>query len=209
MMLDDFISVFKQVVNEFRILNEHFDSKTNSKTSSYDTIFSNWLRDMNKRYHELLLSMHWSTSQPLITKNEILFDVRYKDEYFVEVKYKFDHAYVSQFVTNVKDYLVIFVDLVRKLWAYNRQQDFKQHPRTEEYDKIIPAWKKDVYETLTNTALDFHWGNKQTLISTNPLFFSVMFKDECLMEMKVNLMEEEIIERKLTFNDKEENIDLI
>jgi hypothetical protein len=208
MMVDDFISVFRQVVNEFRILNEHFDSKANSKTNSYDVIFSSWLRDMNKRYHELLLSMHWSTSQSMITKNEILFDVRYKEEYFVEIKYKFDQAYVSEFVANVKDYLVRFVELVKKLQAFNKQQDFKQNPRTEEYDKIIPAWKKEVYESLTNTALDFHWGNKTNLITTNPLFFSVMFKDECLMEMKVDLLEEEYVERKLIIDEKEEDVSL-
>ena len=210
MMLDDFISVFKQVVNEFRILNEHFDSKANSKTVSYDIVFSNWHRDMNKRYHELQLSMHWSTSSNLITKNELLFDVRYKDEYFVEVKYKFDQAFVSQFTGSVKEYLAQFIELVHKLVAFNKTVDFKTVTTSEEYEKLLPGWKKEVYESLTNTALDFHWMNKTSLIATNPLFFSVMFKDECLMEMKINLLEDIYIEKPILINpNREENIDLL
>lgn len=201
MMLDDFISVFRQVVNEFRILNEHFDSKTNSKTVSFDIVFSNWQRDMNKRYHELQLSMHWSTSSNLITKNQILFDVRYKDDYFVEVKYKFDQAYVSEFVSSVKEYLKEFEELVHKLSAFNKTVDFKAVATTEQYDKLIPSWKKEVYESLTNTALDFHWANKTNLIATNPLFFSVMFKDDCLMEMKINLLEEISIDKPTLINN--------
>lgn len=211
MMLDDFISVFRQVVNEFRILNEHFDSKANSKTVSYDIVFANWHRDMNKRYHELLLSMHWSTSSNLITKNEILFDVRYKEDYFVEIKYKFDQAYVSQFVASVKQYLTQFMELVHKLSAFNKTVDFKAISTTEEYDKLLPSWKKDVYESLTNTALDFHWANKTNLLGTNPLYFSVMFKDDCLMEMRINLLEDMTLERPvlLKSNEKEDNIDLL
>ncbi len=208
MMLDDFLSVFKQVVNEFRILNEHFDSKSNSKTMNYDIVFSSWLRDMSKRYHELLLSMHWGTSSPVIMKNEILFDVRYKEEYFFEVKYKFDPAFVATFVPNVKGAIERYFDMVKRLKAFNRTLDLKANPKTEDYEKLVSAWKKDVYETLTNTALDFHWGNNLPFIAQNPLYFSAMYKDEVLCEMRLNLMDDEDVTRPVLLSDKDDDFDV-
>ncbi len=89
MSFEEFLRILEQILNEFIILNEYFDAITYSKTKDYDAVFFNWVKDMGKRYKNIYLSMHWATSAPLISKNQLLFDTKYRDDYFCEIKFLF------------------------------------------------------------------------------------------------------------------------
>lgn len=190
MSIEEFMSVFKQIVNEFTILNEHFDSETKSKTTDYDVVFFRWTKDMSKRYKGIPLSMHWATSAPLITKNQILFNVRFKDEYFCEIKYIFNPGFVENFRSSMMNFLDVLFKLVKSFQKSNDAYDYKVKTKTSDYDVYFSNWKKEMYVVHTDIALDSHWGKKTELIEQNPVFLNIMFKDDCLFEIKYRFIDE-------------------
>jgi hypothetical protein len=200
MTIDDFLKAFKQVVNEFRILNEHFDSKSKSNTFDYDAVFFQWTKDMNKRYHELPITMHWGTSSNLIAKNQILFDVRHRDEYYCEIKYRFDPKIIANFTNSFQNFIEVFLQIVKAFSLLNKDYDIKQHPLTSEYEKVFSEWKREMYSMLKDTALDIHWGNKLAQITLNPLFFTVMYKDDYLFEIKHKFMDEDELNKPVAIS---------
>lgn len=187
---EEFLGVFKQIINEFRILNEHFDAKTKSKTTDYDFVFSHWTRDMNKRYKGLPINMHWGTSSPQIAKNEILFDVRFKDEYFCEIKYKFDSKFVANFVNSFKEFVEMFLKIMESFNKFNKNFDIKSSPNITDYEKSFSNWKKEVYVIHPDIALDIHWEKKTETISQNSVFINIMMRNDYLFEKKHSFIDE-------------------
>jgi hypothetical protein len=190
MFLEEFLNVLKQILNELRILNEHFDSKAKSKTIDYDVVFSHWTKDMARRYKGLPLNMHWGRSSPLITKNEILFDVRYKDEYFCEVKYKFDPQFVNQFKNSLLDFYEKFQLISKGFDDFKKNFDYKTNPKIDNFEKEFSNWKKEIYNIVQDVALDIHWDKKDELIEHNAVFFNFMLRDDYLFEMKRRFVDE-------------------
>ena len=184
MFFEDFLSVFKQIINEFRILNEHFDSRMKSKTTDYDIVFSSWTMDMHKRYRGIPLNMHWATSFPQITRNQILFDVCYKNDYFCEVKYIFDPKFIANFSKSLKEFLETLQKIIKEFNFYNDNFDVNSNPEIADYDKSFINWKKELYNVFKDIALDIHWENKNTEIIKNSVFFTIMLRDDYLFEIK-------------------------
>jgi hypothetical protein len=184
MTIVDFTEILRQIINEFRILNEHFNNQNRSTTEDYDQISANWVRDMLKRFKNIPLNLHWATSSPHILKNQLLFDIRYTDEYFCELKYKFDETLIRGFVDSIKNILTDFQIVIKSFIAFNDTFDIDNKPATQDYEKEFSDWKKYIGNIAPNVTLDYHWGNKMESLLLNPIYLTVMFADDCLFEVK-------------------------
>jgi len=185
-----FIAIFKQIISEFRYLNQHFDSKESSKISEYNTIFENWKRDMYRFHKELIFDMHWGTSSPLIANNQILFDVRYQGVYLCEIKYRFDPKFAATFIKNVHDALDIFKIILGELDNMIELFEVDENTKTSEYDTMFNFWKKGIVTRYTYIVVDIHWEKSIETIKDNILLFNIMYQDDCLFEVKNNLYDE-------------------
>lgn len=195
MSIQEFINVFHHITNEFRILNEHFDAKTRSNTSDFDMVFSNWTRDMSHRYKEFSLNMHWAMSSNHISRNQILFDVRYKDEYFCEIKYSFDPVFIKNFPETLKNFLDVFQEVVIEFEKFVEKFPLDHQSVIADFEKVFLDWKKSIGERTQGILLDVHWTNKLEKLTMNPVLFTLMIRDEYLCEVKRKFVNEEELKR--------------
>lgn len=200
MTIDHFLSLFTQIVTEFRYLNEHFDSKVNSKIEAYDKVFANWKRDMYRFHNNLVFEMHWATSSPMIEKNEILFDVSFMGRYMCEVKYRFDPDFIRTYFTNVNEALQIFKVVVDEFMNLNQYFDTHVNPKIEDYEKVYGLWKSGVYGRYKQIALDLFWPTRGENIEEYPFYLKIMYKDDCLMEVQYHFQD-----IKINIQDIEDN----
>ncbi len=182
--IDEFMHALRQITNEFRILNEYFDARFKSTTKDYDIVFLNWERDMIKKFNTFPLSMHWAISSPDIAKNQILFDIRHTEDFFCELKYKFDVKFIRAFEGNIKNYLDSFYEIVNRFVENNDAFDIDSFPKTADYEKYFQDWKKELNRIIPDIAVDMRWSNKLEPLVLNPAFLEVMFGDDCLFEVK-------------------------
>ncbi len=184
MKLEEFLTVFKLIINEFRILNEHFDSHAKSTTAEYDMIFFRWAKDMSRRYNGIPIRMHWGTSSRAIEKNQILFNILYKDDYFSEVKYCFNKSFVIEFQYSIKDAVLMLENIIKAFNLFNSLYDKNEYGEVADYDRAFNDWKKKGLNISPDIAVDIHWGNKEKDLLDNFFFLTVMFKDNYTFQMK-------------------------
>ncbi len=189
-----FIDILRKILNEFHILNEYFSSRYKSSTSDYDVVFSNWTRDMYKRYKSFPLSMHWATSSSLIAKNQILFDIRHIDNFFCEVKYKFDEKFIASFPNNIKKYLDSFFEINNMFSSAFIAYDKVEFPKNTDFEKYFQTWKKGINLTIPGTVIDIRWANKLEPVVLNPVYFEIMMQDDCIFEARYLFTEESSLE---------------
>jgi hypothetical protein len=184
MFLEEFLKVFEQILNEFRILNEHFDAKSKSKTVDYDSLFDKWIKDMGHRYRGIPLTMHWALSSPNIAKNEIIFDVHYKDDYFFEVKYKFDKCFVEKFPDSTAKFLEVLRNITSEFFEFNEKYDLNAGPNMTDYELHFSDWQKRVYSGYSDVAIDINWENRAAAVQSTPFFLNVMMRDDFLAQIR-------------------------
>lgn len=194
MEIDKFLLMFRQTINEFYFLNGHFDTKADSKTEDYDLVFMRWKRDMAHKFGQLNLVMHWATSSPLISANQVILDILHKTEYLFEVKYRFGDALHPSFDAIIGEFERVFADFK----ASNEQYDFKTNDKTVQYDKYFSEWKKNRVNPDKDILVDILWGKNVEAIAENTLYLNLMYKDLFMFQVKYekeraieNLMEEE------------------
>jgi hypothetical protein len=184
MSFDEFLRILEQILNEFIILNEYFDSITYSRTKDYDEVFFKWLKDMNKRYKNILMDMHWATSIPIISRNQLLFDTRYKSDFFCEVKYVFTEDYVKNFRKKCINYIDISKMVGHEFENFNKNILASNEISIQEYEKEFSKWKSEECAKFENLTLDIHWLRLTEKVINNWLFFRIIFLDEFLLEIK-------------------------
>lgn len=201
MSFEEFLRIFEQILNEFIILNEYFDSVTYSRTKDYDVVFFNWVKDMSKRYKNIYLSMHWATSAPLISKNQLLFDAKYRDDYFCEVKYIFTEVYTKRFRERFYSYIDNLRLIISNFEKFNKNYVEKPDTTLMEYESDFSKWKSESKFNIPDLAMDIHWFRKTEKILNNGLFFNVMFKDELMCQLKYKPYKDRTIEQYVTLDD--------
>lgn len=202
MSFEEFLRIFEQILNEFIILNEYFDASTYSKTTDYDFVFMKWVKDMDKRYKNIYLTMHWATSVPLISKNQLLFDAKYRDNYFCEVKYVFLENYTKGFRERCYNYIDQLKMIVNSFEKFNKNFVEKENLSSiEDYEKNFLNWKNEIYSKQKDIAIDFHWLKKSEKIFNNFLSLNVIFKDEFLFELKTKPFIDKESEKFITMDE--------
>ncbi|MGC8764898.1 MAG: hypothetical protein ACP5QT_03345 [Brevinematia bacterium] len=201
MSFEEFLRIFEQILNEFIILNEYFDSVTYSRTQDYDAVFFSWVKDMARRYKNIYLSMHWATSAPLISKNQLLFDSKYRDDYFCEVKYIFTEIYTKNFRERCYSYIDNLKAIVSSFEKFNKNYSEKPDTTLNEYENDFSKWKNEITQKNSGLAIDIHWFRRTERIINNGLFFNVMFKDEFLFQLKCKPYEEKVQEKYITMDE--------
>ncbi len=182
MDIDKFLLMFRQVINEFYFLNNHFNAKPSSKTDEYDFVFLRWKRDMSHKFHDLNLHMHWATSSPLIAENQIILDVMHMTVYLFEVKYQFGDELHPSFDSIIND----FKKIVEDFNDLNRKFDFKNNDKTADYDSYFYEWRQWYPLTLVSQDMiaDIIWGKKTDMIADNTLYLNLIFKDLFMFQIK-------------------------
>ncbi len=182
---EEFLRIFEQILNEFVILNEHFASLEKSKTVDYDSIFFKWVKDMDKRFRNIFLSMHWATSAPLISKNQLLFDAKYRDSYFCEVKYIFSEFYTQNFRERFYNYLDNLRAIISNFNDFNKGfSNEKNDLVVIEYEKFFITWKSEIYSKFKDVVIDLSFLKKTEKLYNNYILLNILFKDELLFELK-------------------------
>jgi hypothetical protein len=189
MPVGECIEIFNKIFNEFHILNEYFSSIFRSTTADYDAIFSNWSRDMIKRFNQFPLSMHWATSSRFIANNQLLFNVRHSDDYLCEVKYKFDPKFIKLFPGNIKKYMDNCYEVDKNFIASCDAYDRDKMPNTSDFEKYFLDWKKGIYLKDPGVVLDIRWSNNLESVVLNPVYLAVMLQDDCNFEAKYLFVE--------------------
>ncbi len=188
-----YIDIIRKILSEFHILNEYFYSRYKSSTTDYDVVFMNWTKDMNKRYNDYPLSMHWATSSQLIAKNQLLLNASHLDEFFCEVKYKFDEKFIAAFPGIIKNNLDRSYEINNRFMTFFNAFDKEKFPKTSGFEEYFQNWKRDIYMNIPGIALDIRWTNKLDIVVLNPVYLKVMLQDDFIMEAKymfAEIMEE-------------------
>lgn len=193
MLLDlhKFLMIFSQILSEFYFLNSCFLADTQDKygniikkysTVDCDTIYSNWVRDMRKKFKNVSLKVHWADSSRKIEKNQIVLDVVYMSYYLFEVNYDFrENIHVSfiNFMDKYNDIVVSFFNL-------NRKFDFAENDSVDAYETAFKAWKNSAHDLYDDIVLDIMWGKKNKSIKNNELYFNVIYKNNFMFQLKVD-----------------------
>jgi hypothetical protein len=179
-----FFDIIRKILNEFNILNEYFSGRYKSSTSDYDIVFLNWTKDMHKRYKDFPLSMHWATSSPLISKNQLLFNIRHFEDFFCEVKYKFDEKFIKAFPGSIKRYMDSFFELNNRFQEAFSAYDKGKFTKISDFEIYFQDWKKNINLSIAGTLIDIRWVNNLELVVLNPVYFEIMMADDCTFEAR-------------------------
>lgn len=180
MDIEKFLMMFRQTINEFYFLNNHFNAKPESKTEDYDNVYMRWVRDMAQRFRNLNLRMHWATSSKFIAENQIILDVLYQSVYLFEVKYHFGDAIHPSFDSIIAE----FKEIERDFSALNEFYDFENNDKTKDYDKFFYDWRKNYQLKNPDMIVDILWGKNTENIADNTLYLNLIFKDLFLFQIK-------------------------
>ena len=171
--------ILKQVVGEFHFLNKHFDSKEGFTVLNYDTIFSNWRRDMFKKYREVTLTMHWASEGKVISNNQIFLDVIHRSQYLFEIKYSFSEELSIGFEDFLKN-----AEVFNKAFSeFSKSFDCKDKTITD-FDKQFYAWRAITVTIPEEWIMDISWEKNDVSITDNSVFLNIIFKDEYLLQIK-------------------------
>jgi len=182
--MKELIPIFIQIITEFRYLNENFNLEKNIKITNYDQIFSKWRIDMLSRYKNISLSMHWATNSDIITENQVLFDIRYTDNYFIEIKYQFDPQYITKFRYSCNEFIKILQNIYESLIELDKEFHAGKYSLTLEFENKFNEWKKEIYQIYPQITLDIYWTTNSKLISDNKYILNLIYKDIFMLEIK-------------------------
>ncbi|MFN4216993.1 MAG: hypothetical protein ACK4HQ_06310 [Brevinematales bacterium] len=156
--LKEFLSIFDLLVNEFRIINDHFEANTHSTIEDYDIIFHRWRQDIQHRFRQVVIGHRWATDQKHILQNTLFFIVRYGDSYNCEVKYLFTPQFRQEFGNLIREALDALVEIIFRfqvfVLTYKSDHDDINHT---EFEKEFLEWKKSLYKQAEVYAVDFLW----------------------------------------------------
>jgi hypothetical protein len=180
MELQKYLFMSGSILGEFFFLNRHFDTKVNFTTLSYDTVFSNWRRDMFRKYREVTLNMHWGNISPRISENQIFLDIIHRTQFLFEIKFIFgkeSEVPHAEFIRDIEKKIGYFDTFIL---------DYKITAGTVFYDfeRDFYEWKKGLPQTGIETTLDLQWEKKKKSITENNLLFNIIYKDEYLFQIK-------------------------
>ncbi len=159
--LKDFLAIFGSLVNEFRVINEHFEMSVNSTTDDYDSVFDRWRQDIQRRFRQVSISRRWATDQKPILRNTLFFIVRYGQTYNTEVKYLFVEEFRKSFAENIKTAIDALMETLFRFQVFVLL--FKAEHETldrQEFEKEFLEWKKTLYKKADVYAVDFLWADE-------------------------------------------------
>ncbi|MFN3660383.1 MAG: hypothetical protein ACK4TN_03990 [Brevinematales bacterium] len=156
--LKEFLTIFDLLVNEFRIINDHFEANTHSTIEDYDSIFHRWRQDIQHRFRQVVIRHRWATDQKHILQNTLFFIVRYRDSYNCEVKYLFTPQFRQEFGNLLREAIDALVETIFRfqvfVLTYKSDHDIITHA---EFEKEFLEWKKSLYKQAEVYAVDFLW----------------------------------------------------
>jgi hypothetical protein len=159
--LKEFLSIFDVLVNEFRIINDHFEAYPHSTIEDYDSIFHRWRQDIQRRFRQVVIAHRWATDQKLILQNTLFFIVRYGQTYNCEVKYLFTPQFRQGFGNLLREALDALIETLFRFQVfvitYKADHDTIEHT---EFEKEFLEWKKTLYKQADVYAVDFLWAEK-------------------------------------------------
>ncbi|URA09164.1 hypothetical protein [Thermospira aquatica] len=156
--LKEFLSIFDALVNEFRIINDHFEMNANSTTEDYDGVFDRWRQDIQRRFRQVVIDRRWATNQKLILRNTLFFIVRYGKTYNTEVKYLFTEEFRKEFAEQIRNAIDALIETLFRFQLFVLV--FKtEHEKINrgEFEKEFLEWKKTLYKKAEVYAVDFLW----------------------------------------------------
>lgn len=178
--IERFLRWFQDVIREFYYLNDHYDTKKNSFTDSYDKVFTRWKRDIYNKYKHMILHMHWVNDSHLVNENEVVLNVMYQSTYLFELKYKFG----DQININFAEFLEIFKEIAVAFQAACDKYPFEQQKQVSDFEQYFREWKKEYRIRDHDIVLDLAWKNNEPNIEENDLYLNIMYKDEYLFQVK-------------------------
>jgi len=156
--LKEFLSIFDGLVNEFRIINDHFEAHAKSTIEEYDTVFHRWRQDIQRRFRQVTIAHRWATNQTLVMKNTLFFIVRYGESYNCEVKYLFDPAFRMAFAETLRDAIDALMEAIFRFQVFVLL--YKAEHETidrQTFESEFLEWKKSLYKKADVYAVDFLW----------------------------------------------------
>ncbi|MCX7883070.1 MAG: hypothetical protein N2314_07605 [Brevinematales bacterium] len=167
--LKEFLAIFDVLVNEFRIINDHFEANVHSTIEDYDNIFHRWRQDIQRRFRQVVIGHRWATNQRPILQNTLFFIVRYGNTYNCEVKYLFNPQFRQEFGTLLREALDALSEILFRFQVFVITYK-ADHPTLDhhEFEQEFLEWKKTLYKQADVYAVDFLWAEEMATEEENP-----------------------------------------